>query len=266
MKEYQGCKHQEKSLKSLRSIKQISILKLTLLTIVICLISSITFAKPIAVPIQSNFDLGEVYSGEKVFVMLQLENKGDEPLEIFALDTNCPCVEFIYPERDKKLIPSGDLISGTHVKKTVQPKETVNIPALFAQSNSYSNLEKIVTVSTNDPDNLNIVYKVKGFAKPIAKVTPASHFPIGEAKAGSVHTQKVIITPTDKKFKLGKAYYSGKNVKVTYKPLKDELGSYEVTLKVTVPDKKGSFFEKIEIDTDLPSKPILLLMTSATVK
>ena len=241
-------------------------LYLTLMVIVLLTLYCLSFASPIAKAVNSNVELGNVLSGEKFLVVFQLQNIGDENLEIFEIGTNCNCVEFLYPKRDKNKIPAGSLIKGTHIPKTVKPGETINIPARFAQSNSYSNLEKIITVSTNDPVNLNTVFTAKGFAKPIAKVTPASHFAIGNAKPGSTHTQKITVTPTEKKFKLGKIYYSGKNVKVTYKPLKDDLGSYEVTLKVTVPEEKGDFFERIEIDTDLSGKPILLLMTSAYVK
>lgn len=239
-----------------------------LMFVAILLLLCVTaFCGPVARVNNNSVDMGEVYSGDKIFSSFELFNDGNEPLEIFAIDTNCRCVEFIYPKRDSGKIPGGALIPKTNVPKTVAPNSSVIIPFMFSQSNASSKILKIITISTNDPNHLNTVVTVTGFAKPIASVTPASHFAIGQAEGGTVHTGKIVVTPKDKQFKLGKVYYAhSNNVKVSYKKLNDGLGSYEVTLKVTLPEKRGNFFERIEIDTDLPNKPILLLMTSAVVK
>jgi len=98
-------------------------------------------------------DKGEVPVGELVEAVFQIENTGDQPLEITDVRPACGCT---VAEYDKEIAPGATGTVTAHV-------DTTNIVGPNA---------KAVTVFTNDPASPRVQLTVKSVVKPFLGMTP----------------------------------------------------------------------------------------------
>jgi len=102
------------------------------------------------------FDAGEVQKGDPITHEFKVKNKGNAPLQIFNARASCGCT-----------ITSFD--------KTIMPGEVGKVGATVKTTNLRSGpMTKSVTITSNDPDQKQIILQMKGTLVSMADAIPAN--------------------------------------------------------------------------------------------
>ena len=88
---------------------------------------------------ETSFDFGDIYQGDKVEHVFQLENTGTQPLIITNVQTTCGCTATEWP------------------REPVLPGGTASLKVNFDSSGKYGRQNKVITVISNANSPLNQV-------------------------------------------------------------------------------------------------------------
>jgi hypothetical protein len=177
-----------------------------LLTVTLAATAKITFEK-------TELDFGELESGKVVDMEYKFKNTGDETLIIKNISSSCGCT-----------VTKVD-------KKEYQPGEEGVIPVKFFSRGYNGKITKIITVATNDPENVYTRLKVMGnvVLKDFAQweIIGADRLDFSEVALGQKYTEQI-------KFK-NTGTIDLRIIEVTHAP---EI-SPEFNKKVLAPDEEG---------------------------
>jgi hypothetical protein len=109
--------------------------------------------------VTADADLGEVVKGKMLDYLIEVRNMGKEDLAIQNVYSGCGCLEVT----DK--IWSGAI----PVPVAVKPNHSINITARFDTNKENGQFEKMIHVISNDLENKDVMWKVKGVALEILK-------------------------------------------------------------------------------------------------
>ena len=91
-----------------------------------------------------DFNFGQIYKGQKVEHIYKFENRGKDTLKIKNVKTSCGCTAAIL------------------TNKTIQSGETGEIKATFSSGSVVGNVNKSITVTSNDPDTQKYRLTISG--------------------------------------------------------------------------------------------------------
>lgn len=118
-----------------------------------------------------DFDFGTVWQGGLAQREFTIRNSGTAPLTVDA-KSSCGCT-----------VP-------TRPKTPLEPNETTTFTITY-NTNHRGEANKNVTLTTNDPDQPQVVIKVHGQVKPIYAITPSESIVFQGAEANKVASQTV---------------------------------------------------------------------------
>jgi hypothetical protein len=102
------------------------------------------------------FDAGEVQKGDPIVHEFKVKNKGEAPLQIFNARASCGCTV-------------------TEYDKTIMPGESGRVGATIKTTNLRSGpTTKSVTITSNDPDEKQIILQIKGTLVSLADAIPSN--------------------------------------------------------------------------------------------
>lgn len=202
-------------------------------------------AAPQAVVSEKAFEFKEALEGDVVTHAYTIENRGTAPLDVINVRTSCGCTTAQRP-------------------KTIAPGEKDEI-VVKGNTRGYGGMTfgKTITVTTNDPDQPNIVLTFKGQVARFARIDPRGinlRGTVGEALQA-----EATITPEP-----------GYPFKITELVLKDGLsgnidadldrrdGKYFVVVKNRL-NKAGGYRGRIVLKTDSSLRPELAIFVSGRI-
>jgi hypothetical protein len=112
------------------------------------------------------FDLGEMKVSDVGKKDFELKNTGTKPLQILNINSSCGCTvgQLIYQGNESK--EYGMHAQSGYVAE-VAPGDTATIRVIYrpAVMPVYGPVERDVYVTTNDPDNSKLIFRVKAVVK-----------------------------------------------------------------------------------------------------
>ena len=188
---------------------------------------------------EARFDAGTVVDGAVIAHSFAIENRGVNPLVIEKIQASCSC-------------------STSSFEREIAPGKTGRI-AVQVNTTGFGGhvIDKTFDVLTNDPRNRRIRLHVLAIVDRVVSVTPK--IAKLEGRAGEDIQGVVSIRPEEKyPFHItgGKAA-KGKDIRFRVEEVGGN-GTPEYRLVVSATRKApGRFFDKIELTTDSPVKPVL---------
>ena len=134
----------------------------------------------------SDFNFGQIYKGQKVEHIYKFENRGKDTLKIKKVKTSCGCTAAIL------------------TADTIPPGETGEIKATFSSDSISGNINKSITVASNDPDTPNYRLTISGEIIKDLIINP-EHIDFGSVFVGKKTSKTVSIkSQTEPDFKIKK--------------------------------------------------------------
>jgi hypothetical protein len=185
-----------------------------------------------------------VYDGEVINQIFKFTNKGDATLEILKVEPACGCTS---------AVPTPNKLSPGQSGQLEINIATLAITVATAQK---TELNKTVTVTTNDPNHPSIVLSVTGMVAPEVSLSQPNIW-FGSNPAGKEVTQDLIaeIAP-DRAIKILGATSTDPNVAVRLEPLPDSSGKKVKVILVQKPTTAaGMHSGEVVLQTDSKLKP-----------
>jgi len=187
--------------------------------------------------LQSQFDFGEIYQGEKVQHVFKIRNAGSGVLKVLSIRASCGCTAVVVSDDDKKLSEG----------------EEGEIKVTFRSASKRGRQNRIVTVTTNDPATPQLKLSLQGLVKERIVLEPA-FVRFGEVERGTVSEEAVVtLTPADEvAFEIKEV--SVRSRVISWEWDKREDGSYEVKVVLAVDEKvpPGIVHDALVIKTTHP--------------
>jgi len=184
---------------------------------------------------EATYDFGSRDASETVEHTFILKNTGSADLEIKKVQPACGCTT---AELEKNIIPPG---------------ESSKIAAKLSLAGRSGEVQKPITIESNDPANPTLQLAIKGIVGNEFQVTPpilVLHQPAqGEPATGSVQ-----ITSHGKPFRITKVESSDSSMNVRADPMPDGLSHQISAALEKFPDSYPQPFF-ITLQTDNPRKP-----------
>ena len=178
---------------------------------------------------------GEVVTGTPITAEFKLTNAGDADLEITQIRPGCGCTK----------AEAG--------KNKLAPGESTTINALFDTTGFSGEVNKAVTVMTNDPTRGTFHLLIKAQLVSLAKVKP-QNLNFGSLKVNSNRTFMVLIYPTKPDvLEITRVEVQGARTSVpSYKKVESPNGAYwQLFVSVKADDKPGRVMESVKVFTNL---------------
>lgn len=133
-----------------------------------------------------DFNFGQIYKGQKVEHIYKFENRGKDILEIKKVKTSCGCTAVIL------------------TNDTIPPGETGEIKATFSSGSISGNINKSITVASNDPVTPKFRLTISGEIINDLIINP-EHIDFGSVSVGEESIKTVTIkSQTEPDFKIKK--------------------------------------------------------------
>lgn len=111
-------------------------------------------------------DMGTMKVSEQNYADFVIKNSGQKPLQLFNISSSCGCTvaQIIYKGRESEefgMHSQGDFVYA------VAPGNEATVRVIYRPyvMPVYGVVEREVYISTNDPENLKLVFKVKAYVK-----------------------------------------------------------------------------------------------------
>ena len=232
--------------------------KLMILFVIFTSVISAQLVNPKLIIQQSEYDFGDIKQGEKVSHVFVLTNTGGDLLTITNVRPSCGCTAAL-PEKNK-----------------LAPGESTNLKVTFNSSGRSGKQKKLVTITSNDPENPKQIITIKAVVikpnvesavYPVIKFSETQH-DFGKVKEGKLvkysfsfkNIGKSILKITDIKTSCGctAALVSSKELKP------GEQGTLKVELDTS--KRKGKMIKTVTIKTNDPKVPNKILTLYADVQ
>ncbi len=199
-------------------------------------------------------DFGPMMDNEIHHTSFEFTNTGSDPLEIINLNADCGCT---VPELDKKLYMPGE--SGV-IEVTFDPEGKVG------------DLNRSITIMSNDSSGANITLMVAAQVTPIVEVVPKV-LTVGVTERGRAITRTITVTGRTEDFAVtGVRSRAGDEFSAKIlgtETLKNRFGDTvrRSTIEVTfTPDRRlGDYNAQLEMDTNDPRRAIVRAQLIARV-
>lgn len=211
------------------------------------LFTSAAMGAPIASVDNPVFDFGAVSQGKHVDHVFILKNKGDSVLNIGNVSTSCGCTV-------------ADVST-----RSIPPGKHSEIRASFNSTNFSGNINKSVTIQTNDPKTPAHTLILKGSVFEEISVTP-KQLNLGEIKIGARKDASITITNSGKQpvtltsVKSTMPQMLVKTKKTTVK----EGGKAVINISVTPRGNDRFLGGYLTINTNSPQKPEIMIPVYAS--
>jgi len=185
---------------------------------------------------ETEWNWGEVYSGDKIVRTFIFQNKGDETLKILDISTSCGCTAAL--TTDKNLPPGGE----------------GKIEVTFDTRGYRGRSLKVVYVNTNDPATPKAQLKIQGNIKMDLLLRPNNIY-MGFRDRDQVHSRDIELTNDGQKpIQVLDIISENPEVSVGIQvPQTIEPGAkLKVPLKLKLPEKGDRFVGQIVLHTDHP--------------
>ncbi|OGU56920.1 MAG: hypothetical protein A2X64_02735 [Ignavibacteria bacterium GWF2_33_9] len=222
-------------------------IKLITLFIFTFFLPELIFAKPqISFPDGLEYNWGIVKPKDSPLnAEIMISNTGTDTLHITNVKPTCGCTNA--PLR----------------KDLLAPGEATSLMVTLTVANYSGEIEKIINIFSNDPDNNQIQLKLKADIKRDLYVTPSSFFSFTDVQVGETRNQMLTIhndSDNDVTLRLGTFSPNNLQIKLRNGQKISKGGTYnlEVSFK---PEKSGIVKGKIQILTDnddFPEIPIFI--------
>ncbi len=205
------------------------------------------FATPIASVDNPVFDFGSISQGKRADHVFVLKNKGDSVLNIGNVSTSCGCTV-------------ADVST-----RTVAPGKHAEIKVSFNSTNFSGNINKSVTIQTNDPKTPAYTLILKGSVFEEINVTP-KQLNLGEIKIGARKDASITIENKGKQpVTLTSVKSTMPQVLVKTKKIKIKAGGKTaINISVTPRDNDRFLGGYITISTSNPEKPEIVIPVYAS--
>ncbi len=215
----------------------------------LCLGAGAALAAPKISFENTQVDFGTLGQGKSVDLVYRFRNTGDQELTIGNIHTSCGCT------------------NATALKRTLRPGEASEIRAKFNSGSFRGKITKTITVETNDPGNRAVQLTVVGYVKPSVEVFPQS-VNFGNLKKGRTFQQTVVVKPEDpSRFTIRSVDARAPFITVS-QPVRSKsvAGAWELHVKIDPSSvKPGRIYEMIQIRTDLPVQPLVVVRVLGSV-
>jgi len=188
---------------------------------------------------EKTFDFGKFNEDQSPSHTFVVRNTGTASLEIIDVDPDCNCT---VPKFDKSIRPGG---AGS-ITLSMKP---------FSLENNFI---KNTTITTNDPENRQVVLTLKGVSESLITVQPSHIIRLSGKPTQDISAQVRIVSHLS--FPLKVAYFQTSipdKIDVAIQP--EEPGKvYMVRVKNKLKEK-GSYYGKVEIFSNFKERPRLIL-------
>ncbi len=194
-------------------------------------------------------DFGTMGQGKSVDLVYRFRNTGDQELTIGNIHASCGCT------------------NATAAKRSLKPGEASEIRAKFNSGTFRGKITKTITVETNDPDNRTVQLTVVGYVKPSVEVFPQS-INFGTLKKGRTFQQTVVVKPENPGSFTIRSVDARAPFITVGQPVRSKSvpGAWELHVKVDPASvKPGRIYEMIQIRTDLPVQPLVVVRVIGSV-
>jgi hypothetical protein len=181
-------------------------------------------------------DVGTVAKGDRIEVVFNVKNEGNQDLVISDARPSCGCT-----------VASFD--------RTVKPGATGKINASVDTKNFTGPITKVVSVVSNDPQHPQVNLTIKAVVKPYVNVSPQEFVRFSAVK-GDTQSQDLLLSSTEKDFHPAIGESSQPYVKAEIQPLAESE-------KANV--KAGETAYKLHVTLE-PSAPVGVLNAPVRVK
>jgi len=188
---------------------------------------------PKAVVVNPLYDFGSALEGTMVNHTFTIKNNGQGYLDIRGVKTSCGCT------------------TGNPSKMHVAPGDESEIAVSFDTRFQKDHQVRTITVSTNDPDNPQLVMTMQGVVKRQVEAQPGE-ISFGNVKKGTEDTKELVVNDLNPRgpFQVGPVSNSNSSIKVVQEKRPDgKPGALlKVSLLKTMP--VGRFDDTIKITTN----------------
>jgi hypothetical protein len=133
-----------------------------------------------------DFNFGQIYKGQKVEHIYTFENRGKDTLTIKKVKSSCGCTAVIL------------------TNNTILPGETGEIRATFSSGSLTGNINKSITVASNDPDTPKYRLTISGEIIKDLIIKP-EHIDFGSVSVGEKSSKTISVkSQTEPDFKIKK--------------------------------------------------------------
>lgn len=112
------------------------------------------------------FNLGEMKVSQQKEAIFSLKNSGSKPLQLFNISSSCDCTvgQIVYEGKESQEF--GMHAAGDYALE-ILPQKEAKVKVIYRPyvMPVYGKVEREVYVSTNDPENPKLVFKVEAFVK-----------------------------------------------------------------------------------------------------
>lgn len=112
------------------------------------------------------FDLGEMKVSDQKKYEFTIKNVGRKPLQLFDISSSCGCTvgQILYEGKESQ---EFGMHSAGSFGKEISPGKEAKVRVIYRPyvMPVYGVVEREVYLSTNDPDNPKLVFKVKAYVK-----------------------------------------------------------------------------------------------------
>ncbi|MCH8253132.1 MAG: redoxin domain-containing protein, partial [Planctomycetes bacterium] len=192
-------------------------------------------------------DFGEVWYGPKLEHTYKITNTGTAPLDIINVKPSCGCTK-----------------KGRH-PKSIAPGETGEFAFTLDTKKLRNAFNKTIRVTTNDPDNKELILKLKGVVKRYVDVEPISAS-FGKILGSEPRERELKITNnTDKTLELTLPK-NASDGKFSFELTEVEAGkSFLLRVSTKPPYSPGRISKKIKLATNVKEQPELNITVAGIV-
>ena len=202
---------------------------------------------PKAVVEKTEHNFGQHETGPVLEHTFEIKNAGDAPLKILAIRPQCGCTEV------------GD------TPDVIAPRETGLFPFSLRTHKVHRRYAKNVRITTNDPDNPQIVFKLCGVSRERIEVGPARAY-FGRIMRSEVRTKVLRITNhAAEPLELTLPAPNSRSP-FTYELSELEQGrAFELRVTNKPLDEPGAVSETLTLQTNWETEPLLRIMVRGEV-
>ena len=117
--------------------------------------------RPVAGVSQLNYDFGAMKNSDIRTKTFEVKNSGKSDLELTNVSTSCDCT-YVYVTASGQKSPKFTMHGTTTWKGVVKPNQTAQVEVVYepAIMPVQGKVERIVTITTNDPEHEMLEFKV----------------------------------------------------------------------------------------------------------
>lgn len=209
---------------------------------------------PLLVVSESVLDAGVVPSGAQLTETFVLENRGNETLEILAVEADCGCTVVRF---DRSIAPGsrGEILARVDVSTFVGP------------------IAKYLTVRTNDAANPEVTLTIKAQIRPDVQAYPGYARFLTVFGGGEMKAELTVWSSTHDNFEIQSARSPFEHLEVTFREADEgetrpegrgRQWLVEMTLAADAP--VGPMADHVTLSTNHPEKPSLRIPVSGFVR